>query len=247
MPKFLVFTLAAPLASFGGVAGNQMRGTLDRPGHSLIVGLIGAALGLDRLDPRLEGFSKAIACAVAVEARGAPLRDFHTVQSVPQRARLRPATRREALLQPEPYTTISERDYWTDIVATAAIALFEQSPFSLADIEAAMRAPRFTLYLGRKSCPLALPLTPCILERETINGAMADYRLSKAELTDDLFPAERIESRVAGQRSLFQEHDNRSGRIERRRTLPERRSVWSFGLLEELVLESAPWPKADGT
>ena len=48
--KWLIITLAAPFASFGEEAGNVRRGTADRPTRSALLGLAGAALGIDRVD-----------------------------------------------------------------------------------------------------------------------------------------------------------------------------------------------------
>ena len=45
MPRYVVFRLAAPLASFGEVAVGERRPTADRPTRSAVIGLLGAALG----------------------------------------------------------------------------------------------------------------------------------------------------------------------------------------------------------
>ena len=50
MSGCLVVVLAAPLASFGENAGNVRRGTADRPTRSALIGLAGAALGVERAD-----------------------------------------------------------------------------------------------------------------------------------------------------------------------------------------------------
>jgi len=38
-----------------------------------------------------------------------------------------------------------------------------------------LRCPRLPLYLGRKSCPLALPLKPQVIEAEWFEQALAEY------------------------------------------------------------------------
>ena len=50
MSGWLAIVLAAPLASFGEEPGNAYRGTADRPTRSALIGLAGAALGIDRAD-----------------------------------------------------------------------------------------------------------------------------------------------------------------------------------------------------
>ena len=52
MTEWLIIHLAAPFASFGEEAGNVRRGTADRPTRSALLGLAGAALGIDRADAR---------------------------------------------------------------------------------------------------------------------------------------------------------------------------------------------------
>jgi CRISPR system Cascade subunit CasD len=47
---WLVVLIAAPLASFGEEPGNVRRGTADRPTRSALLGLAGAALGIERAD-----------------------------------------------------------------------------------------------------------------------------------------------------------------------------------------------------
>lgn len=234
MGDFLVFTLAAPLASFGVAAGNFSRGSDTSPGHSLIAGLLGAALGLDREAPRLLALSDALRVAVAMDARGAPLRDFHTVQSRRERKGPGPLTRRQALADDGSYTTISERDYFCDVQATIAVAVSD-GPFSLADLKAALREPRFTLYFGRKSCPLALPPAPEILAAETADVAMRAYREAR-QTHDALFPARRGVSRVQADARLYGDRPDARGRRTRRRVAPGARSVWSYRLLDELTL-----------
>jgi CRISPR system Cascade subunit CasD len=48
MPVHLVLRLKAPIASFGIVAGEEVRASGAFPSRSMVLGLIGNALGLDR-------------------------------------------------------------------------------------------------------------------------------------------------------------------------------------------------------
>ncbi len=47
---WLVILLSAPLASFAEEPGNAQRGSADRPTRSALIGLAGAALGIERAD-----------------------------------------------------------------------------------------------------------------------------------------------------------------------------------------------------
>ena len=64
MARFLVFTLAAPLMSFGDVAPCERCVGFDRPSRSALSGLISAALGLRRDDSRQAALAASLAFAV---------------------------------------------------------------------------------------------------------------------------------------------------------------------------------------
>ncbi|GIX15251.1 MAG: type I-E CRISPR-associated protein Cas5/CasD [Paracoccaceae bacterium] len=172
MPDFLVFTLSASLASFGDVAGHERRGSWTWPGRSAILGLMAAAQGIRR-----EGdFAAldALRLAVASFGVGVPLRDYHTVQTVPTTAARRPQSRPEALraagrgVNP----TITLRDYRADMVFGVAV-----SGEGLAALARALERPVFHLYLGRKACPLNAPLDPRILAAPDPAAALGAVRL----------------------------------------------------------------------
>ena len=170
--KWLIITLAAPLASFGEEAGNVRRGTADRPTRSALLGLAGAALGIDRADA--EG-QRALATSFRIATRtlcaGTLVKDFHTYQSLPS-AKGRPRTRMEALSHPlDLVTSITHREYRTDVRYQAAYRAVSGGQYSLRDLNAGFEKPAYTLYLGRKSCPLSHPLAPEIIEAQTVTDA----------------------------------------------------------------------------
>jgi CRISPR system Cascade subunit CasD len=112
---------------------------------------------------------------VGVVAPGRLLRDYHTAQ-VPGRASLkrRPhRTRRDELSLPkdELNTVLSTRDYRQD--AVSIIVLWEKpgASHSLTALQLALRQPKYTLYLGRKACPPALPLSPQVVEASDVRTA----------------------------------------------------------------------------
>ena len=97
MTEYLVFTLAAPIGSFGGLAGHEWRGSNNWPKRSGILGLLGAALGIERYDAEGQRTLRQWKVAVSVLLESVPLQDFHTVQTVPNAKVKRPDTRRQAL------------------------------------------------------------------------------------------------------------------------------------------------------
>lgn len=172
MPDHLIFTLTAALGSAGDLAGHERRGSLGWPGRSAVIGLLGAALGVERggdfaaLD--------SLQMAVAVFDQGQPLRDYHTVQTVPSAVAKRPQSRPEALQQAglRTNTTITLRDY--RMGALYGVAVWGGD---LAPLLAALQRPGFVLYLGRKSCPLAAPLGARIVQADDAAAALAQVQL----------------------------------------------------------------------
>src|ERR1700720_2494532 len=49
------------------------------------------------------------------------------------------------------------------------------APISLEALRQAFLRPRFALWVGRKSCPLAHPLAPTLVESETLEAAFSAH------------------------------------------------------------------------
>ena len=138
-------------------------------------GLAGAAIGVEREDA--EG-QRALAASFLTATRtlspGTPLADFHTFQSLPE-SRGPVATRADALARrADLETSITRRDYRSDgRWQVAYVAQHDSATISLEALRRAFLHPRFALWVGRKSCPLAHPLAPTLVESETIEAAFA--------------------------------------------------------------------------
>lgn len=180
MTELLLFQLYGPLASWGEPAVGEYRPTATHPGKSQITGLLAAALGIRRDDEAtLAALAQGYGLAVRVDAEGELLRDYHTTQVPPRRRGQRFHTRREEMAASGLYTILSQRDYRVEAAWTCALWPREDAPHPLDDLRLALRQPRFTLYLGRKSCPPALPLNPRIIRAETLKEAFACYPLDE--------------------------------------------------------------------
>ncbi len=177
MHSFIVFRLYGPLAAWGDIAVGEQRPTTPHPSKSAVLGLVAAALGIRcDDDPRHAALADGYGFAVRVDAVGTPLRDYHTSQRASSTARLHHLqTRRDELADRQNLATVlSTRDYRTDALYSVCLHCRRapQAP-TQQDIVAALHRPTFTLYLGRRSCPLALPLTPRVIEAEDLPGALA--------------------------------------------------------------------------
>lgn len=176
MTPFLLFTVYAPLASWGAIAVGEVRSSWDRPSRSAVLGLIAAALGIRRDDQAAhDALDEQYGVAVRLDVAGSPLTDFHTAQTVAASIvkKLRPATR-AALLEAGPRETVlSRRGYRQDALATVAVWARAGARWPLPELAAAMQRPKFVLYAGRKANALGLPLAPSIVSAATLADALA--------------------------------------------------------------------------
>ena len=73
-------------------------------------------------------------------------------------------------------TVLSSREYRSDALALIALRALDNAPHALIAIKAHLQQPRYHLYLGRKSCPLAAPLHPQIIsDQNNYLGAFKSY------------------------------------------------------------------------
>jgi len=178
--QFLLFQLQASLAAWGDVAVGQYRGSREHPGASALIGVLGAALGVQRVDETAHAALRdGYAFAVGVVSGGQLLRDYHTAQ-VPGRSDMKGhphRTRRDELSLPRHVlnTILSTRDYRQNGAWAVAVQALPGAPHGLAELAQALREPRFVLYLGRKCCPPGAPLAPQVTDAESAHAALAAY------------------------------------------------------------------------
>ncbi|MBX9295648.1 type I-E CRISPR-associated protein Cas5/CasD [Chromobacterium vaccinii] len=197
MRDYLVFRLYGPMASWGELAVGEQRVSADHPSRSALLGLLGAALGVRRSDEGgQQALSRGYRFGVKLVAAGMPLRDYHTVQwpDIPKKFSYR--TRRQEMRDKAKLNTIlSSREYRSDSLSVVAVEAAPDAPHGLAALADALCSPVFMPYLGRKSCPLALPLDPRVGGFDTLKQAL-DSRDDEPLLPgvdpddDDLLPVD---------------------------------------------------------
>lgn len=174
MREYLVFQLYGPMASWGELAVGEQRASADHPSRSTLLGLLGAALGVRRDDEAgQQALSRGYRFGVKLVAAGMPLRDYHTVQwpDIPKKFAYR--SRRQEVRDKEKLNTIlTSREYRSDSLSVVAVEAAPDAPHGLPALADALRAPVFLPYLGRKSCPLALPLDPRLGGFDTLKQAL---------------------------------------------------------------------------
>lgn len=231
MNDYLLFRLYGPLASWGETAVGEVRPSAAWPGRSAIIGLLAAALGIRRdEEERQRALTASYGMAVCVENSGELLRDYHTTQVPPERRGVLHHTRRDELNADTLHTILSQRDYRADALYTVALwQKNESSGESLQQLAQALQRPQFTLFLGRKSCPLALPLSPLVVQAADLHSAFDLTVFPDAPWLSVIPMAqERVfvweEGRPAGMSPLH---------VNRRRDEPTSRKRWQFAERDE--------------
>lgn len=196
--NYLVFQLQAPFSAWGETAVGEFRPTANYPSESALLGLLAAALGIRREEEDTHAaLHRGYSFAIGVLASGRLLRDYHTAQ-VPGRVSLKNLphnSRRDELNLPkiDLNTILSTRDYRQDAANIVAVQVHDGAPYALGDLAQALAKPRFTLYLGRKAYPPALPLNPQIIAAENAHAALCDYRQELGKRSGETIPEfERI-------------------------------------------------------
>ena len=134
----LVLRLAGPLEAWGTSSRFVRRESGREPSKSGVIGLLAAALGRRRTDSIEDLLG--LRFGVRVDQPGKVVRDFQTARTL-DGARSMP---------------LSNRFYLGDAAFVAAV---EADPALLDTLEHALRHPTYPLFLGRRSCPPAGPVT----------------------------------------------------------------------------------------
>lgn len=267
MTEYLVFTLAAPLASFGTVAVGERRPTWDRPSKSQTIGLVAACLGIERAEEeRQRALAAGLGFAVRIDDPGILANDYHTAQA-PKEVEIKRwvkkngavRTRADELACDDLKTILSQREFRVGSRCTIALwrteAAGELVP-SLEEIAKALKEPAFVPYAGRKAHPLMLPMGPAIVPAPRIEDAFTAFDAKRREKRKDGeresalsvwgFEAPFREKAPAYQPIFTDlsalptdrlEREKRVSRLEERRDIPESRAKWQFGLRTEAVLK----------
>lgn len=164
----LLLRLAAPMQAWGVDSDFETRRTLPYPTKSGVIGMLAAALGRGRQDS-LEDLNQ-LRFGVRIDQEGELLRDFHTA-------------RPEGKSDNASYTTV--RYYLCD--AIFLVGLESENKAFLEQLEYCLCHPVYPLFLGRRSCPITLPLVLGIREKDlltTLTGeewmVQDDYARKKA-------------------------------------------------------------------
>jgi CRISPR system Cascade subunit CasD len=241
MGEHLAFLLYAPLGAMGGIAVGEQRAGFDRPGKSAVLGLVASALGLDRSDETAHlALASGYGLGLGEITCGRLLFDYHTAQMPPRRRNRAFATRRDELSVDDLGTILSVREYRTDLAYLVVLWPREETArWTLAALAEALRHPHYTLYFGRKACPLGLPLQPRVVEADDPRAAMLHYLASRTPEQNAMLHDLRLDGSPSVLALDLDGISDRSNamRVERRRDALESRRRWQFGLRSEVLVD----------
>jgi CRISPR system Cascade subunit CasD len=183
--KILILKLEGPLVSFGDVAVDEIRPTAHHPFKSMIVGLLGNALGYRRTDPvSLERLQAGFSMASRIDRPARVMTDYQTVwigadeSSRPSFVKKGGWTSRPVHVRSSGDDTMQVyRDYLVDTSVTIALSFFEPELFEgVAD---KLKRPERPLFLGRKSCLPSRPVFEGVVEAGSLIEALQRYALTE--------------------------------------------------------------------
>ena len=249
MTQYLLFTLAAPIASFGTVAVGERRPTWDRPSKSQIIGLIAGCLGIERLDDeRQQALAASLGFAVRIDDPGQLATDYHTAQT-PKMPRIKDwvkangpiRTRADELAVEDLKTILSQREYRTGSCYTVCLWLNANASASLEEIRTKIISPVFVPFAGRKANALMFPMRPELVEAVSIDAAFSAFDARRPSEIAALW--QNLQFEPKGHAQIFCDadgaHAHPVARLEERRDIPESRNKWRFGLRTEVLLGKA--------
>lgn len=154
--KYLILVLQGPMQSWGLQGKFDHRDTASMPTKSGVVGLLGAALGVERGDRAQIAELAALNMSVICIKRGELMTDFHTVGC--SRSDIGIPKAEKGYTQ-----AVTHRDYLCD--ATFSVVITGDGVF-MDRIAAALDNPKWGGFLGRRSCLPTRPILEAVVDTE---------------------------------------------------------------------------------
>lgn len=171
MQAYLILKLQGPLQGWGTHTYEDYRPRSFFPTQSGLLGLLAACLGIERHDQsRFEALDQSLELAVRADhmtledgkrLNPTKITEFHTIMNA-----------RRVDGKASRYPVESRREYLCDATFTVAVRASAQPRMSLDELEAAVKKPYYTPFLGRRSCPLSRPLWEQRLMAESFEQAL---------------------------------------------------------------------------
>ncbi len=177
----LLIRLSAPMQSWGTQSRFTVRDTGLEPSKSGVIGLLCAALGIDREDD--EGLQPlaSLRMGVRVDREGLLQVDFHTAVDIMKADGMKPPYPKHPK-----YTSISNRYYLAN--AVFLVGLSSENLALLERLQAALHKPVWSLFFGRKAFVPSepIPLEDGLRKGETLEQALQTYPCLRESEKDKL-------------------------------------------------------------
>lgn len=152
----LLLRIAAPMQAWGDESKYDIRATGKEPTKSGVIGMLAAAMGYRRDSDEVKEMACRIRMGVREDQPGVIIRDFHTARApkYSKKGVIKYNTDGAPVMEDNSY--ITQRYYLCD--ACFLVCLECEDDAYLQSITEALKAPAFSLFLGRRSCPPSLPI-----------------------------------------------------------------------------------------
>lgn len=182
MAELIMLRLEGLFQSWGERAKWDYRDSASMPTKSAVIGMIAAAMGLERGSPEIAALCGEMHIGIRSERVSGLLTDYHTVQGMPHILNAEGKKRGD--------TIVSQRQYLQEASFLVVIDVSDEWRKKIAD---AFADPKWTVYLGRKNCVPTRPLWDGIhSEYDSISDALNRYPLSVKEPAELLYEVETM-------------------------------------------------------
>ncbi|MFC1614791.1 type I-E CRISPR-associated protein Cas5/CasD [Gemmatimonadota bacterium] len=195
MREYLIVRLQGVMQSWGGHTLEDFRSSEIFPTRSAVVGLLGACLGIERSDSKgLQSLSESFIYAARLDKtrdlKGHPITprcitDFHTVMD---------ARKVDGTVNKNP--VITRREYLCDASYTLGLEFKAGAAYDCQAVIGALRQPKYTPVLGRRSCPLGRPMFERLVQAESIFKALEKIQPGCGSLYSETDPGDAIPATV---------------------------------------------------
>ena len=175
--QFVLMRWRGPLMSLAGARIDNYAQQMPIPSATMVAGMLGAALGYQRGDGRLEQLADGLRYGVIVHRAGTPLIDYQTADlaelgvkavSVDAEGRIR-MIKREGSFEAVQGTAQQWRPLLADADMSVLAAVDGHASSTLLQ---ALREPVFPLCLGRVSCPPSGRVGERLVDADSLDAAL---------------------------------------------------------------------------
>jgi CRISPR system Cascade subunit CasD len=174
----LLIRLVGPMQSWGVQSRFSERDTLLEPSKSGVIGLLCAAMGVDRSEAEVVLQLAEMRMGIRVDREGTPAYDYQTAQQV-----IKASTGK---VDARDHTVTSRRYYLAD---AAFLVGLEGDDLLLTRAHRALHSPHWPLFLGRKGyLPSTPPYLPNGLKQQGLLEALAHFPFGLSPQARDQLP-----------------------------------------------------------